>query len=377
MSMPLSFLLTLKEFNNQESGKTIEDLRFLLDSFKSNIKQHETSDIQLRTAIYLYYLGKVNLDILSASPIQKPEIKPLTKEFEMIKRFEDNHDEALREYLMYLPRNKEEAINKCLDFNFQNLTNQNLRYTNLPYAETEYTWLEGQEKNYEYTRANGIVKNYTISVRSRLEQIAQTVNLPIVNFERIKYSLDATSVYGVIEAFNTFMANFLGLERMPILNFDNVPFLRMETKDGVVRPSIFKARMVRQKFKKTLQFPVFTTYKMCVELSNEFEDCMDRLDPSNDVEVYNLAAIYWSDDVRIGINHKGLQIEIEQPENKDPEEMAQVAEFLRQKFYRYHYTLAMPIKQDKIEEFEKIPEKNMYDDQRLAIAKAKINDMQM
>lgn len=339
MAFPASLINTALYYPYPPTGGNVDVAKGFLDEFKNQIKLTERDDELTRNAIHMYYLGRANI-----SRVESPN-DPTFVETRAMVSSENEIERKLFEDAFDFEQ-KTAYPNEVL--NFQELSNTRYAMLNMDNVESEYTWVESgkldetREWNCDGKPAGIKIKYPVETGKVRLERIAHLYNTPLVNFQRLKIMLKSSDHYRNMELFLHIFSKYLGVDVLPIQGFENVPFIRTEYRDGVAMETIVKGKIIGEKIKTVpkADFPVTTTYKVAIEFPFEFDDMLAYLDLESNVEPYMLLCTYLGEDYRVGINHKGLQIELERPETKTVHDMVIVTAYLRYMFYKYRYTMS-------------------------------------
>lgn len=299
----------------------------LLDSFEKNIPIYTRDQPHTRWAIGLYHLFQFNIDAQdclnkNAVPTPRPE------SIDNIQLLEDAKIYAASvEPIQLAP--------------FVKIDNEPMKFYGAENCEDEITFL--QPNGIRINENAGHISKYPINNASEvLTTLANKYNTELVSYDRLKLFTDVPNA--ILNPFELIMKMYLGVDEVPLPKFDNVPFIRKQVKNNVVK-YIFKARLCRKMLnRKSVSFPIRVTRKMCVEYPfDKFLGLVTGDNPSirpiKSDEAYNLFCTYLASGVRAGINNNGLQIEIEDPTDKIVDEMHKVAAYIRDQFYSYEFNI--------------------------------------
>lgn len=330
MNTPYSFLQTMIDVPYDSNVDGMDQGERFLRIFKSNITLYEDTDEKLRAAIHLYYLFKFNLSYL-----QTPNPNNITKKITM-------SDKLLSEVNEY---NKKVYNNYNLNFITIPEYDVVFPYCNMDHVESEITYLERHKMKHTFTDCGTLFTN-NIEPIPVLEKFAKTFNRSIHNINRVKILLPICDV--VREQCVKIFSQYLQTD-VELTSFDNTPFLRTEIKNGITQDLIFKGRLFMNRLERPYleygdeyknSFAPIANVKSCVEYTvSEFDT--SKLNLYDNIEPYKLTCVYIEDDVRVGFNHKGRQIEIENPQNKYSREIVAVLPYLRDHLWKYLYLQAM------------------------------------
>lgn len=331
MSIPYSFLQTMVDVPYDQHFDGLEQATRFLSVFKNNINTYEDTDEKLRTAIYLYFLFHVNISFFETEfPHQMTGKQHVNKTL-------------LNVALNYLNEVYPEDSNPNLEF-ITIPSHSEYKYCNMKNVETEITFLE-REKS-KRTGNFGTVLTDNINVLPTLQKFSMIFQTPINCIDRVKLNLEIDN--NVREKCANIFAQYIQRE-LEFTAFDNIPFLRTETKDGETKDIIFKGRLFLGKMKRPhlkygeeyiYAFDVASTFKSCVEYPVEGFN-FSVLNFEENITPYNLTCVYLDDDVRVGFNHKGRQIEIENSHCKFNDELIKILPYIRDALFKYKYSRVM------------------------------------
>lgn len=328
MSTPYSFMQTMIDVPYDMNVDGIDQGERFLRIFKCNINRYEDTDEKLRPAIHLYYLFKFNLDYLkTVDPHKCGDKKSLS-------------DKLLSEARTY---NNTQYPNHNFDF-ITIPEYDTYPYGNMDHVESEITYLERHKEKHMLTNC-GTVLTDNIEPLPTLGKFADTFDTTIHTFDRVKIFLPICDV--LREHCINIFAQYLQTD-VECTSFGNIPFLRTEVRN-FMRYVIFKGRLSNFKLDRPYlkngevyknSFTPIANSKSCVEYSvDEFD--ISKLNLYENIEPYKLTCVYIEEDVRVGFNHKGRQIEIENPQKKFSKEITMVLPYLRDHLWKNLYLQVM------------------------------------